>query len=219
MPIELLPQFLKDIQLEIDDCASQAPLVPSSLRRFFLLMLRGHWSSAANFGPTLEDSLSCLTWNPDPNERQIDIELAGTTVTGGRQYTIWVSIGNFKFRQLSFGKRSDDFESDNATERYVVACSCQLLIRHDAPAVDTAFDMAWTTFCFLLGFNEVIVNALGEGASFTPEVLGEPKLEEQSPKSRFRVDVGARLDINLAVATTVESHRLKLVSLDQTAQS
>lgn len=217
---EPYPHFLPDLVRELDGCANRGPLVPSSLRRFFLLMLRAHWSDASNFGPDLEDSLGCLTWSPDESERQLEIELAGSILPGTRSHLLWVSLNNFRFRRLAFGHRSDDFEPDNATERYVIAGSCQLLLSHEAPSADQAFDMAWTTLCFLLGFHESILDALGgEGASFTPELLGEPQLKEPSPKTRIRVDVGCRLDINLAVATTLESHRLKLASLDPTTLS
>lgn len=211
---EPYPHFLKDLQLEIDDCASTGQLVPSTLRRFFLLLVRGHWASASNFGEPLGKSLGCLEWDPDNEARLIDIELGGTDADGERSHRIWIDIGNYRFRKVSFGNRAE-YEEDNATEYHALPCSCQLLIRHEAPSLDVAYDMAWTTFCFLLGFTDPILLGLGgDGASFSPELVGEPVRIKDEPKNRIRVDVGARLDINLAVATTEESHLLKRVAIE-----
>lgn len=211
---EPYPVFLPDLYNEMQQCVDMAPLVPSKLRRFFLLLLRSHWSDAGNFGPDLEDSLGCMTW--EPGGSRIGIELQGAKIPTNLQHMIWVALGNFRARKVVFGNRGE-YEEDNATERYVLPCTAQLLIRHDAPTIDQAFDMAWSTFCFLLGFQEAVLDALGgEGAAFTPTLVGEPRQEEPVPKERFRVDVGAELAVNVAVATTLESHRLKRIVLNIT---
>ncbi len=211
---EPYPHFLEDLWLELKDCASRAPLTPVNLRRFFVLMIRAHYSDPANHGPEIDEDLECMVWNPDPNLTGVDIDLAGANKGESRNPQIWVRLGNFQFKRLSFGHKSDDYEPDNATERLILGCSCQLLIGHEGKTIDIAYNMAWSTLCFLLGFHDSIQETLGgEFAGFVPEVLGEPNLLEPSPKDRIRVDVGARLDINISVVTTVESHRLKIVSL------
>ena len=45
---EPYPVFLPDIWSELQDCANQAPLLPSKLRRYFLLLLRAHWSVSSH---------------------------------------------------------------------------------------------------------------------------------------------------------------------------
>jgi hypothetical protein len=205
------PHFLPELYQELKGCATNQPLSPNKLRRFFLLMLRGHWSSPTNYGPGLQETLGCLSWDPDGGN--LGVELQGSTGALTRQHMLWVALGNFQARQVVFanqGARS----SDNATQTYVMPCTAQLLINHDAPSLDQAFDMAWSTFTFLLGFQDSILDALGgEGAGFKVQLVGEPKQEEIVPKTRFRVDVGAVLSLNVAVDTTIESHKLKLVSL------
>lgn len=208
---EPYPHFLPDLFEELQGCATQSPLLPSKLRRFFLLMLRGHWSDSANYGPDLEESLKCLTW--EPGGSRLGVELTGTPVTPTLQNAIWVQLGNFQARQVAFGNRGEASE-DNATESYVMPCTAQLLINHDSPTLDQSFDMAWSTFCFLMGFQDSIIDALGgPGAGFKVQLVGQPSQESTVPKSRFRVDVGASLSVNVAVATTLESHRLKRIAL------
>lgn len=209
------PHFLPDLYQELCGCVTQSPITPSKLRRFFLLMLRGHWSDPGNYGPDLQDSLRCLKWTPEgPPVGTLGIELQGAKEAVTLQNMIWATVGNFQARQVVFGHRGT-LSEDNATQTYVMPCTAQLLINHDAPSIDQAFDMAWSTFCFLLGFQESILDALGgEGAGFKVELVGEPRMQEIRPKDRFRVDVGAALSLNVAVVTTLESHRLKRVALN-----
>ena len=211
-----LPYFLPDLVEELNGCLTKDPIVPSTLRRMFLLLIRGHWSDPENFGPGLSDSLKCLHWSPDPGDSTVDIELGGSINQDVGEHVIWITVGNYRFTKVTFGNRAD-YGEENATEYRTMPCQCQILFRHEAPTVDQAYDMAWTTFCFLLGFTDPILLALGgAAASFTPELIGEPQLKEESPAKRIRVDVGARLDINLTVATVLESHTLKAYSLPLT---
>lgn len=205
------PHFLPDIYAELRVCAAAAPLTPSKLRRFFLLMLRAHWSDSGNYGPDLEDSLACLEWAPDAKDFRV--ELQGSSIPEATTHAIWIGIGNIQGRQFAFGNRSNDFSEDNATEVFVEPCTIALKVRHEAPTLDTALDMGWSTFCFLIGFKDSIIDALGgEGASFQPRLVGEPDFKDPGPKKRFVVDVGAVLSVNVSVATTLESHRLKRIA-------
>lgn len=211
---EPYPHFLPDIWRELQDCAAKSPLTPVLLRRFFLLMLRAHFSDPANYGPEIEDDLKCVYWTPDPNDRTIDIDVAGSDKGESRNPQIWIRLGNFQFKRQGFDSKHHDYGDDNASEVTILGCSCQLLIGHEGRTVDIAYNLAWSTLCFLLGFRDSIKDMLGgEYAGFIPEILGEPNMLEAAPKDRIRVDVGARLDINIAVVTTVESHRLKIVAL------
>ena len=204
--------FLKDIVDEVnssrDPCRSGF-LTPSGLRRVLLLMIRGHWSSGKNHGPDLEDSLSCLEWNPDKKERQVDIELAGTE--GSKEAgdsAIFLRVGNFAFRKVSFGAISDISE-DNATIVRTYPCKAQVVFVHENPNLDVAFDMAWSTFSFISGYAEALTEILGQEASITPSVVGEPQKSEDTPTKRYRVDFAMEIELHISVSTTQESHRLK----------
>jgi hypothetical protein len=208
------PTFLPDLCRELEACEQLAPLTPSELMRYFLLLLRGHWACPESFGPKLSRTLAPLAWNPDPLTRDINIELAGAQDIGTKNHMIWLTLGNFRFRKLTLGNRGR-FEENNAEESYVVGCTCQLLVRHEAPTLMVASDMAWTSFSFLLGFQEGILAAVGgDGAAFDPELLADPQQTAKTSLESFRVDVGCKLSLNVAVATTVESHILKRVTAD-----
>jgi len=213
-PLDKLPYpvFLPDLCRELDACEEQAPFTPSELERYFLLMLRAHWSCPESFGPKLATSLAPLAWYPDPQKREISIEADGAENVGTKRHMLWLNIGNFRFHKLAFGDRGEASEN-NAEETFVVGCDCQLLVRHEAPSRHTAMDMAWTSFSFLLGFKEGIMSAT-QGSAFNPKILGEPQMVKQFPVRSFRVDVGCELSLNIAVATTVESHILKRVYMD-----
>ncbi len=205
------PTFLPDLCRELDECEVQAPFTPSELERYFLLLIRAHWSCPESFGPKLSETLKGLAWNPDPLQRDITIEIDGTEVST-KPHMIWIAVDNFRLRKIALGNRAQPGDEDNSVENYVVACDCQLLAKHEAPSRATAKDMAWTTFSFLLGFTEGIMSTI-EASAFTPELIGSPQKEQPSPQTRFRVDVGCKLSLNVAVATTVESHLLKRVDL------
>jgi hypothetical protein len=214
---EPYPHFLPELYNELYGCVAHKPATPSNLRRFFLLMLRGHWSDAENYGPDFEETLGCLEWAPD-NAGKLGVELQGAKDVVTKQHMIWVSLGNFRTDQVVFGNRASRSE-DNATQHYAMPCKAQLLVSHDAPSLDQAMDMAWSSFCFLMGFQDSILEGLGgDGAGFRVELVGNPEQRELAPKDRFRVDVGAALSLNVAVATTIESHKLKRVALTLLAQ-
>jgi hypothetical protein len=205
--MEKLPHFLEDIghELKAIECAEM--FTPSKVRRYFLLLLQTHWSSRANWGPDLADSLGCMEWSPT-GDTGVDIQLYGATKLKDSVPGISIKFGNVQGAQKTFGNRTDGYEEDNATELLELPCTSQLLFTHYAATTDQAYDMAYSTFCFLLGFAEPIMGTIG-ASGFAPQLMGEPNMLEQDPDPRFRVDVGAQLNFNVAVATTVESHRLK----------
>lgn len=204
--------FLEDIVAEVNslrDPCKESFLTPSGIRRLFLLLLRGHWASGYNHGPDLRDSLSCLFWSPDKKESKVDIELAGTRKAREAGDTaIFVRVGGFDFGRLSFGDRSD-VSDDNATVVRTFPTRLQSVIAHEHPDLDVAFDMAWSSFAFFSGYAEAISAILGEESSLYPEVLGEPKLAEDAPTGRYRVDFGMAIKVFVSVSTTQESHLLK----------
>jgi hypothetical protein len=208
---EPYPHFLPELYEELQGCVAQTPMSPSKLRRYFLLLLRGHWSDAQNYGPDISENLACMEWNPDARQSTISVELQGTDNPDQKVPAIWVKLGNFQFKHTSFGDLAE-IEQDNATKIIVMPATAQLLIKHEAAALDTAYDMAWSTLCFLMGFQEAVRAGLGGSmAAFKPQIVGEPIREEKQPQTRFRVDVGAQLSLNVAVTTTLESHKLKRV--------
>jgi len=205
------PHFLPDLWQEMNGLACRSGWTPSRLRRFFLLMLRGHWSVAENHTEDLRPSLGCLAWNPDPQLSSLPVELLGTSVSTP-PHAVWVAVGNYNFAKSVIGNVTGK-EYDNATIYRTLVGSCQLLVRHDAPALDLAYDMAWSSLAFLTGMTESILDAMnGEGQDFEPQVMGDPIRSKEDPKETFRVDVGCRLGITLGVATTEESHRLAIVA-------
>ena len=207
------PTFLPDLCRELVDCEDHAPFTPSELERYFLLLLQAHWSCPESFGPKLSATLAPLAWNPDPLKRDISIELDGAENVGTKKHMLWITVGNYRFQKLAMGDDGGGSEN-NAEDTLVVGCNCQLLVRHEAPSRTYAQDMAWTTFSFLLGFKRGILSATG-GSAFNPKLLGEPQMTKPFPARSFRVDVGCELSLNVAMATTVESHTLKRVYLDQ----
>jgi hypothetical protein len=206
------PTFLPDLCRELDACEDQAPFTPSELERYFLLLLQAHWSCPESFGPKLSTSLASLAWNPNPQERDILIELDGAENVGTKKHMLWLTVSNYRFHKIAMGDDGGGSEN-NAEDTFVVGCDCQILIRHEAPSRHTAQDMAWTTFSFLLGFKPGIMDVT-KASAFNPKLLGEPQVVKPFPARSFRVDVGYELSFNAAMATTVESHILKRVYLD-----
>jgi len=204
--------FLADLVHEVNslrDPCKDTFLSPSGLRRLFLLMLRGHWSSGDNHGADLKESLSCLAWNPDAKQRTLDVVLGGTSeAKKASDSAIFVKVNNFRFTKTTFGARSY-VSDDNAEIVCTYPTSCQVLFTHEHAFLDTAFDMAWSTFGFFSGYADAISQAIGLETSLEPQVLGEPTQAEAKPQDRYRVDFGMEIKLHVSVSTTEESHRLK----------
>jgi hypothetical protein len=208
-----LPHYLPDLYSQLAGHATDAcgTLSPSRMRRVLLLFLRGHWSGPQNHPADLE-TLQCLHWDPNPADRKVEVELQGAQVGASAPHAIWLAVGNFQFNERVLDSISG-VTDDNTTEYRTLIGTCQVLISHEAPYLDQAYDMAWSDLCFMLGFIPSIRDALGgESLSIKPKVLGEPQLKQPEPKTNYRVDLGLEFDITLGVATQLESHLLKHVS-------
>jgi len=212
MAVNPYPHFLPELWLEMKSLADSCFWTPARLHRFFLLMLRGHWSDQHNQHPLLLPTLGCLEWDPDPRLTKLDIEVAGNLQAVPAPHNISVKVGAFQFTTSGIGNFSGA-NPDNATVFRTIQGSCQLLVSHTSPDLMVSYEMAFSSLCFLLGMSESILDAMGgEGQQFQPELMGDPQKAREEPKQTFRVDVGCRLDITLGVATTEESHRLAIVS-------
>jgi hypothetical protein len=212
MPAEPYPHYLPELWAEMKGLADSCFWTPARLHRFFLLMVRGHWSDKQNQHPALLPDLGCLEWDPDPKLSKLGIEIFGKTLENAGPNAIWVKLGNFRFETSGIGNISGVAE-DNATVFRTIKGNCQLLVAHESPDLLVSYEMAFSTLCFLLGMTESILDAMGgEGQQFQPELLGDPARVKEDPKGIFRVDVGCRLDITLGVATAEESHRLAIVA-------
>lgn len=206
------PHFLPDLYQEMMDLRDTCRWTPARLSRFFLLLLRAHWSARENHDQGLREQFECLNWDPDPDKSGLQIELAGNKNLINAPHAIRVQIGNFRFARDTIGNRSG-VEGDHATVYRTLAGNCELLIQHEAPDAEIASDMAFSTLCFILGFTETILDALGgEGQGFDPKLMGEYQAAQPDPKKTFRVDVGCDISLTLGVATTEESHRLAVVA-------
>ena len=206
------PHFLPDLYREMVDLRDECRWTPARLARFFLLSIRAHWSHRENHDQGLREQFECLNWDADPSKAGVQIEFPGNKNLINAPHAIRVKVSNFLFSKDTLGNRSG-IEGDQATVYRTLSGSCQLLVQHEAPDAEIASDMAFSTLCFLLGFTENILDALGgEGQAFDPELLGEYRTAQADPKNTFRVDVGCKISLTLGIATTEESHRLAVVA-------
>ena len=204
--MEILEHNLENLDTELEAVAC-GPVTPSSIRRYFLLLVREHWADPANHGADLKDTFSCLSY-PD----SLDVRLSGEKGDSTRE--IIVGLGPMNFGKISFGDVSL-VSDDNATEDRAVPASCAISFLHAAPGQDEALDMAWSTCSFLLGFKVPIMNTVGL-ENFQPKGLGPQENTDKKLSSRFVVDLAFELSFYCSVATTVESHRLKRVYASRT---
>lgn len=211
--MDVQPLFLEKLGQELYE-VSCSPLTPSSIRRYFLLLIRSHFSDPDNYGEDLSESLGCLWYNPDEQGAPLDVRLTG--VSGNKRHEVVVGLHNIRGKSLVFDDVTGVSE-DNSVVTRTMPTTAELSIKHVSPSADTAMDMAWTNLCFLLGFKEPIRSSIGLSGMKIGGLQSVAE-EEKPPKPRFRVDLKVELIFNCSVATTQEGHRLKRIVTEQTAK-
>jgi hypothetical protein len=189
----------------------QGPLSNSAFRRIVMLMLRGHYSSSANY-PADMAHLGCYTWGPNGS---LAVEFAHNfddkhpdKVPG-----VFVGFGGVTLSKAAIGDHHS-FSEDNSTEELVRSSKLTIRVHHVAKSLEDAMDLAELSQFFLLSMSKVVRNVTG-AQSF--EVMGYSeavKNKLSSMELNYEVVLSVEISYTLAVALSEESHRIRVISLE-----
>lgn len=196
---------------ELLSCLSGAP-TSDKFRRIVMLLLRGHYAHASNYGPEFED-LGCLTWSEDAQKSTLAVGF--TEEFKGKEADslpgVFVSFGEATLSRAAIGNYAGgDFSG--ATNFMAKPADLTLIVHHCTKEPAQAWRLADMSAVVLTAMAAPL--ALQAGASsFQVESYGPPQKKEDSPDRYYTVAMRLRISYNLRVSRTVESHRIRRIAL------
>ena len=192
---------------ELYECMRR-PLDSVNLRRFFLMLIRAHWTDRVNHG-ALADFLDCMHYDEEPKDRTLDVELSHTfdPEKGSRRPGIYVGFGGVQLKTIGIGG-SVERRPDNSARTEGKKAETMLKIGHINQSADMALMMAESNATLLQGIHKDIIANMDV---LDMQVIGwsEPQLMEKAPDRNFQVDLQCAVSFNFMVEIDIESHRIK----------
>lgn len=188
----------------------ERPLDVINMRRIFLLLMRLHYSDAANYGDYSQD-LSGMTW--DESEKSpmlIDLLYLYNWDRPSPRPAVYVGFKDYVFKPSGINSEAGSNEDGSQTYQTKIVTT-RLVLRHVAPGGDLAQLMAENSISFLEGVRPMLLSRLRHSGlmKLDANVIGEPVLREKSPDRHFTVDAAGELAFNFVITTNLESHRIK----------
>lgn len=185
----------------------QKPINSVSLRRAYLMMLRVHWSDAANLGD-LQDVLGCQLYSDEAGSKlNVTLNYLFDVKKTDSYPAVILGFGDFVATKNTLNNYAGMSEDYGATY-YSLPTKVQMTISHIHANPDTATAMAESTATFLLGTRDATMRRLNL-RSYDLTGISAVKPLEKLPTRYFNVEVSVQLDFNMAVTVNLEGHRLK----------
>lgn len=202
------PQEVK-ITRELLACQELPPL-PSTLRRAILLTLRGHYSSAANYGESYQH-LKCYTYSEDgPSSLHVGYTHQNDDSKPDNTPGIYIGFGQLSYDKGGFGNFAG-LTDDRAGTHLSKLATMTLDIRHIANSADDTYDLAEMTATVLQALAQPIImkmNAMGLEVTS----VGQPEKKNPAPLRDYAVVTTVKISYTSSVTRSVESHRLRRIA-------
>lgn len=196
---------------ELFSCMRQ-PLGSVTLRRFFLMLMRAHWSDPDNHG-TLSDLLGCMVYSDPPEKSKLPIFLSHDydPSQGSRIPSIYVAINQFRLAKVALGNEAG-YNEDNSARTELKRCDAEVRVAHRAMSADQALLMAESGAALLQGVHKDIAGNL-DLLDFQVNGWTDALRREQGETRYFQVDLTCSVAFNFLVQIETESHRIKKFGL------
>jgi hypothetical protein len=212
MAEQLLSDFEKhevDTTRSLVDCMALPPS-SSKFRRIIMLLLRGHYSNAANYGSEYQH-LSCYTWNDGKNPSlHVGFTHLPDDDSPDNYPGVYVGFGGVAKSRLAIandGGLTDDYSGNFISKQNDLT----LVINHVAKEAGDAYDLA--------DMSDMVLTAMGhplllQSGALSCEVEGyaEPKKEVPSPDRYYTVAMTLKISYTHVVTRSVESHRIRRIA-------
>jgi hypothetical protein len=191
------------------------PLSNSTFRRIVMLMLRGHYSSPANFPEDLAH-LRCYIWQPEDaagkeGRLAVDFTHMFDDNRPDRLPGIYVGFGGVALRKLSLGDHHSHSE-DRATENLARGTKLVIKVHHITKSLDDSHDLAEMSQLFLLAMSRVVRFTTGAEGFEVQGYSEAVKNKLSNLATHYEVVLSIEISYTLAAALSEESHRIRVIS-------
>lgn len=210
---ELISKFTRnevETAEEILACL-KGPVTTDSFRRLLLLFIRGHYSSSDNYMGF--DHLKCFTWSPDKKDSTLTIEYTHREddQKPGAYPGIFVGFSQTAYNQVAIGNHAG--HTQDRSGRHVSKESvANFAISHVAKRASDAYDLAEMTSLALTAMADPLARNAG-ATGFEVSGMSIPQRKKPSPDDYYTVATAVQIHYIMAVTRSLESHRLRRISL------
>lgn len=190
-------------------CVKRPPTA-DKFRRLLLLLLRGHYSSSANYMGF--DHLACYEWHPDPKQRRLEIEFThnGSDRKPDAYPGIYVGFSSVDIQRLGLGGDFAGNTQDMAGTHVARESVATIEIHHVAKNASDAYDLAEMSTRVLTALGHPLARNAG-ASGFSVLGFAPPKEKNPSPEVYYTVAMPVRISYTLAVTRSLESHRIQRI--------
>jgi len=209
--------YVTSAERSVWGCLKTATTAPS-VRKLFLMLTRAHFAAADNFG-TLKKELGELHWSDDPEVCNIKIDLQYEFLNGPIQDTIpriGIGISGIKFSDTGASNYAGNSD-DTSTEYFSTTATGTVQWACYGDTADLAGNLAETIFAFFTAIKPLLMNQTDFNYFRIQEMGPVTRVDNEGKKSCYRIDLGGSFQYNHVVALNTESHRLKKIVLESSA--
>ncbi len=195
------------------------PLITTNIRRLLLLLTQAHYADTFNHGKLAAELKDCV-WDATAAKRTMQIGLQHDFDARGvldALPCIYFGLGDVDFESEVIGEYAGHNE-DNSAAEHVSLAKGAMQWTHCARHADVAENMAESTGAFFRSSSDWMRQRVGFRL-FQISQIGMPqRVMVDGKEAYYRVDLRGQLQYNHAVTINYESHRLKKVELNTTAE-
>lgn len=188
----------------------RGPVTSSKFRRIVMLLLRGHYSNAENYGDEYAH-LGCYTWHDGPSPT-LHVGFTGLPKDSATDNHpgVYVGFGGVELSKLVLGNHSG-LSEDMSGNYLSKQADLTIIIRHTAKEASDAYDLADMSAMVLTAMGHPLMLQSGATA-FEVEGYGEPKKEVPAPDGYYAVAMTLKITYTNVVTRSVESHRIRRIA-------
>jgi len=190
----------------------KGPVTAYNFRRMVLLFLRGHYSSSDNYMGF--DHLHCYFWHPDEKLRRLMIEMThnGSDRKPDAYPGIYVGFGKMDLETLGIGGNFAGNSRDLAGTMVSKESTLVLQISHVARNPQDAWDLAELTGRALQAMGSPLARNAG-ATGFEVMGLQTPESKKPTPEDYYTVATAVQIKYTQGVIRSLESHRVRQITL------
>lgn len=210
---------MSELQQGIQACCDGRGLNAVRLRRLFTLLAKDLFTDPENIDEYSEQ-LACLKHDvnfPSGGDLYVGPTHTKQSAEGDPSAGVYVSVRQVHLDKKFLGNRWGR-SPDGATVLLGKQARAHVRLRSKHPDVDIALMMGESLLVYLSALQPILTEFVPGLLSYDVVEMTEAELEKAKPENRYTVDVSVRVEYQLVVAVTQESHKLKKFGFAVNAQ-
>ncbi len=207
------------LQDQIRCCCDGRGLSTVRLRRLFTLLIQDLFADPEGHDEW-RDELVCLTYdleNPKAGDLYIGPTFTANSENPDPVQAVYISVKQLKFTSMGIGHKVG-ISADNATVVYGKKALAHLNIRPKHPDVDLTLMMGESILTFLEGIRPIFLRHIPGLLNYDVVQMDEVTQDKEQPDNRYKADLAVRIEYQMLIAVTEESHKLKKFGFAVTAE-